>query len=390
MSIRPPEMNEATVTTMETLDARVLRELATWTEGPCVSIYLPLDPKHPNIDAYRLTLKDLVRDARQQLEGTTMRRPAIDDLLEPAEALLVADRWPLGSRGYGLFSAPGHAIQLQLDVEPAPMAVVADRFVITPLVAAVSNGDRFFVLAISQHRVRLFRGGRDGLVDVAVPGLPASSADALWYEHHERQLSVHSAGRQGVDQITGVLQGSPSERDLRKQQLLRFFRIVDQALARVLHGETAPLLIAGVDYELAVYKEANRYPHLDAVVDTGNPERLDPVELHAMVWPVAAGLLDAPRRKLLERIDAAAESLTLLPDVLAACEEGRVAALLVEPDRLVWGQAETADGHAQREPDDIDLISAAIGAALDQGATVYPASPGELPGDAPLAAVARY
>ena len=158
----------------------------------------------------------------------------------------------------------------------------------------------------------------------------------------------------------------------------------------MLHGETAPLLIAGVDYEPAVYKEANRYPHLDAVVDTGNPERLDPVELHAMVWPVAAGLLDAPRRKLLERIDAAAESLTLLPDVLAACEEGRVAALLVEPDRLVWGQAETVDGHAQREPDDIDLISAAIGAALDQGATVYPASPGELPGDAPLAAVARY
>ena len=108
--------------------------------------------------------------------------------------------------------------------------MVADRFVITPLVAAVSNGDRFFVLAISQRRVRLFRGGRDGLVDVAVPGLPASSATRCGTTR-ERQLSVHSAGRQGVDQITGVLQGSPSDRDLRKQQLLRFFRIIDQAFA---------------------------------------------------------------------------------------------------------------------------------------------------------------
>ena len=379
------------MTPMQTMDAHVLRELATWTAGPCVSIYLPLDPKHPSIEADRLALKDLVRDARHQLETTTtMRRPAIDALLEPAESLLVADRWPLGSRGYGLFSAPGRAIQLELDVEPAAMSVVTDRFVVTPLAAAVSNGDRFFVLAISQHRVRLFRGGRDGLVDVAVPGLPASSADALWYEHHERQLSVHGGAHQGVDQITGILHGSPSERDLRKQQLLRFFRIVDQALASVLHGETAPLLIAGVDYELAVYREANRYPHLDAVIDTGNPERLDPAQLHALVWPVAAGVLDVPRRKLLDRIDAVAERLTSPADVLAACREGRVEALLVQPARLVWGRPDAAEVHAQRDAGDIELLSAAIGAALEQGATVYPAAPGELPDDAPLAAVPRY
>ena len=131
------------MTPMQTMDAQVLRELATWTAGPCVSLYLPLDPKHPSIEADRLALKDLVRDARHQLETTTtMRRPAIDGLLEPAESLLVADRWPLGSRGYGLFSAPGCAIQLELDVEPAAMSVVADRFVVTPLAPAVSKGDR--------------------------------------------------------------------------------------------------------------------------------------------------------------------------------------------------------------------------------------------------------
>jgi hypothetical protein len=194
----------------------------------------------------------------------------------------------------------------------------------------------------------------------------------------------------GVDQITGTVHGSPSDRDLRKQQLLRFFRIVDEALATVLHDETGPLVIAGVDYELAIYRQANHYAHLDAVVDTGSPERLDPAQLHALVWPVAAGLLDAPRRELLERLAATADPLTSIPAVLAACREGRIGALLAEPTRLVWGRLDTADGHARRGPGDVELLSVAIGAALDQGATVYAAAPGELPGDASLAAVARY
>ena len=46
-----------------------------------------------------------------------MRRPAIEELLAPVEALLVADRWPLGSRGYALFEAPGRSTHVHLDVE---------------------------------------------------------------------------------------------------------------------------------------------------------------------------------------------------------------------------------------------------------------------------------
>ena len=376
---------------MQTINAQTLHELAGWSDGPCVSMYLPLDPKHPSIDADRLALKDLVTDARRQLETTTaMRRPAIDELLAPTEALIVAERWPLDHRGYGLFAAPGRSVQVYLDVDAPALSVVTDRFVVTPLLATLEQADRFFVLAISQNRVRFFRGGRERLVDVPVPDLPASRADALWYEHHERQLNVHGGTHQGVDQITGTVHGSPSDRDLRKQQLLRFFRIVDDALAIVLHDETAPLLVAGVDYELAIYREANHDPHLAAVVDTGSPERLRPAELHALVWPVAAELLDAPRRQLLDRLAATADPLTALPAILAACDQGRIAALLAVPTRLVWGRLDTADGHASRAPGDVELVSVAIGAALDQGATVHPAAPGELPGGATLAAVPRY
>ena len=234
---------------MLNMTKQTLRTLASWPEEPCVSLYLPLDPKHPSIQGDRLMLKDLVRDARRQLEtSSTLRRPAVDELLAPAEALLAAERWPLDSHGYGLFSAPGCSYQVHLDSDVPTLSVVADRFVVTPLVGALPEADRFFLLAISQDRVRFFRGHRQGLTDVAVPDLPASRADALWFEHHERQLNVHGGGHQGMDRITGTLHGSPSDRDLRKQQLLPFFRMVDEALWSVLHDETAPLLVAGVGY----------------------------------------------------------------------------------------------------------------------------------------------
>ena len=126
------------------------------------------------------------------------------------------------------------------------------------------------------------------------------------------------------------------------------------------------------------------------MVDIGSPERLSVDELHAKVWPAAAEVLDGPRRALLERISGAGERLVCPTAVLAACREGRVAALLVQPGRLRWGRLDEDDGHAERGPGDVELVSAVIAAALDQGAELYAAAPGELPGDAPVAALLRY
>ena len=69
-------------------------------------------------------------------------------LLAPIESLLVAERWPLGFRGYGLFNAPGRSLEVKLDVDVPAMAVVADRFVVTPLVGALADAGSFYLLAI--------------------------------------------------------------------------------------------------------------------------------------------------------------------------------------------------------------------------------------------------
>jgi hypothetical protein len=373
------------------VSTELLRELSCWRTPPCFSIFLPLDPSHPSsADATRLTLKSMIRDVRLELQAVAeLSHSAVDELLAPPEALLAAQRWSTRRRGYGLFGAPGCSIEVHLDVAVPSIAVVADRFVVTPLVTAIRPDDRFFLLAISQNRVRFLRGDSQRLVDVPVPGLPASRANALWFEHHERQLNVHGGSHHGVDRITGTLHGSPADHDLRKQQLRRFFHIVDHALLQMLHAETAPLFVAGLGFELAMYREANHYPHLAELIDIGSPERLSAGELHDRLWPVACRTLDGPRRELVNKVSASPMVLTSMPAILAASEEGRIGSLLVRPDRLLWGRPDD-DGHPDRRPGDTELVTVAIGAALEHGATVFPAAAHEMPGDAPVAALLRH
>jgi hypothetical protein len=261
---------------------------------------------------------------------------------------------------------------------------------VTPLVAALATDDHFYVLALSQNRVRLFRGAHDCLVEVFVPDLPTGRAEALWYEDEERWVNVHGGGRLGADRIAGTVHGSPSERDLHKRELRRFFQLVDAALMSSLGGGFRPLFVAGVGYQLSLYREVSHYPRLAGVVDVGNPDRLSPAELHRQVWPTAAYELDAPRRELIVQISSASTPLTSVPAIFAACGEGRVAALAVRPECVVWGRLDPIEAHAERSPGDIDLASVVIGAALSQGAALYPAASDELPGGSALAALARY
>jgi hypothetical protein len=382
---------EGVVRSASPITTRLLGELAAWPSGPCVSIYLPLDPTRPACAADRLALKDAVSDARRQLQTQTGLRPAaVDELLAPAETLVAGEGWTPGRHGYCLLASPGRSVELRLDVAVPTMSVVADRFVVAPLVAALETDDRFYVLAVSHNVVRPFRGAHGGLVEVAVPGLPSSRAEALWYEDPERRLNVHGGSRLGADRIVGTIHGSPSDRDLRKRQLRRFFQLVDTALTSSLGGEPRPLFVAGVGYELAIYEEASHYPHLAGLIEVGNPDRLSAAELHEQVWPIAAHELDAPRRDLLARIGSSSTPLTSVPAILAACDEGRVAAVAVRPERVVWGRLDPIEQHAERSPGDVELISAVIGAAVSQGATVHPATQDELPAGAVVAALPRY
>jgi hypothetical protein len=142
-----------------------------------------------------------------------------------------------------------------------------------------NNDGRFYVLALSQDRVRLLEGTRHSVEEIDVARVPGSLVEALQYDREGRTQARAAHGGQGA-----VFQGSVENEA--KLEILRYFQMVDRGLRDVLAEEKVPLVLAGVDYLLPIYHEENTYNHLMDKGITGNPETLSAKDLHKRAWAI--------------------------------------------------------------------------------------------------------
>jgi hypothetical protein len=262
-----------------------LRILTESSQAPCVSVYMPTHRVPTENQQDRTRLKNLIRQAQEALQAYGLRPTEAESLLEPATRLLGAiPFWKDKADGLALFLSPGLFRQYQLPTRFESLVVVAHRFHVKPLLALL-GGNEFFVLALSQNAVKLFEGSRFGLSAIDEPeGVPKSLADALRYDEMEKQLQFQTG--------TGVV-GGKGERaamfhgqDLadNKERIQRYFRQIDQGLRDLFREAQAPLVLAGVEYLLPIYKEINTYQYLLNGGITGNPEGVSPEDLHRQAW----------------------------------------------------------------------------------------------------------
>ena len=150
-----------------------LERLALQGTGPCVSLLLPTHRGGREVQQAPIRLKNLLRQAADGLEANGASAPTIESLLAPLRRLL-DDRlfWLYQSDGLALFSRPGWWSSFRVPLDLPELAVVADRFHVTPLLPLLTGDGHFFVLALSQNQIRLLEGTRDRLEEVDLPGEP--------------------------------------------------------------------------------------------------------------------------------------------------------------------------------------------------------------------------
>jgi hypothetical protein len=346
----------------------------------------------------RTRLKNLLRQAQESLQVYGLRLAQAEALLEPATRLLgTIPFWKDKRDGLALFISPGISRQYQLPTSFEPLVVVAHRFHVKPLLAFL-GGKEFFVLALSQNAVKLFEGSPFGLSAIDdLEGVPKSLADALKYDELEKQLQFQTG--------TGVV-GGKGERaamfhgqDLadNKERIQRYFRQIDQGLRDLLREEHAPMVLAGVEYLLPIYKEVNTYQHLLNGGIAGNPEGLSPDELHRQAWAQVEPYFKREQEKAAARYRELAGTGRTSQDpgeVVPAAYHGRVECLFVAVARQQWGDYDPGtnrvDLHVAPQPGSFDLLDLAATQTLLNGGAVYAVEPSEVPDEALLAAVFRY
>jgi hypothetical protein len=374
-----------------------LRTLVAERQSPCISIYMPTHRIPMEIQQDRLRLKNLLRQAEDSLTAGGLRTPEAKLLLQPAEKLLLQTPFWRGRKdGLAIFLAPEFFRFYPLPMEFPELAMVGDRFHLKPLLSLLSGGE-FYILALSQNEVRFLQASPFSVSELEVEGMPRSLDEALKYDDPQKQLQFHT----GTQKITGdraaMFHGHGVGTDDTKSNLLRFFQQVDRGLHAVLREEQAPLVVAGVDYLLPIYREANSYANLMDNGVAGNPEGLSPEELQKRALKVVSPYFQQARQEAeakYRQLVGTGKASHDLREIAPAAYHGRVEALFVAVGLQEWGAwdptAHSVKLFRQPTPGAGDLLDFAAVHTLLQGGQVFSVEPGEVPDGPPIAAVFRY
>jgi hypothetical protein len=369
-----------------------LERLALQGRGPCVSVFLPIHRAGPGVQQGPIRLKNLLRRAIQELQADGVKAPMIHSVLAPLRRLVNDGLfWQYQRDGLALFSRPGWWRSLRVPLDFPELAVVADRFHVSPLLPLLTGDGHFFVLALSQNQIRLLEGTRDRLEEVDLPGVPLGVRDALQGAEAQKQLQLYVADQGGVA-ARGIFHGHGSAGDVQKDHVLRYFRKANRALGEVLAGERAPMVLAAVEHLAPLWRQVTTYPHLVDQVLAGSPEELGLHELHARAWAVVEPLFRKAHHEAAARYHQLAGTGRTCQDpreIVRAAKEGRVEVLFAAP--LPTGVSSVASGPSFNGDRALrDVVELAAVTTLVKGGTVYALHVGAVPGDGSVAAVFRY
>jgi hypothetical protein len=389
---------------MDILKRSDLKELVERDGKWYVSIYMPTHRaagREQQQDPIRL--KNLLAQAEKKLLEYDVRRPDVEEMLRPAQELL-EDRgfWQQQGDGLAVFLSEGYSKIYHLPHSFDEMAAVSKSFYVKPILPLLNINGNFYILALSMNQVRLFQGSRNNLSEIELENVPTSMGEALQIEDLQKNLGFHTDTANTVAGTGGdrpaIFYGQGVEAN-KKDDILQYFRKVDEGLSRQLDDESPPMIIAAVDYLHPIYREASSYRNLLEKGIEGSPDRQDIKELHAEAWKVVEPLFLENQQKAMDRfaeLHGQANGLATgdLEEAVKAAVVGRVETLIVPLGVQKWGRyipdtdSVTFDAEAMPENDDM-FNFAAVHTLLNSG-NVYAVPAEQFPDQGEIAAILRY
>jgi hypothetical protein len=371
-----------------------LKELSS-DPGPCITVLLPLHPEDTR--QIQAAVKSAIRAVEQRLEQRHEDRKQVDALMESLRALPGAMEIEPGQKGVAILRSPSVLQRFLVPGEVEESITVGRHFHLVPLIQHLSETRPFYILALSQKHIRLLRCTNTTSEEVNLPpSVPRSLDDYLQTDKPDHVLDNASAGGPGTGSMNRVMFGTGTEKQRKEQYLLHFYKEVDRGVTDLLEKDTAPLVIAGVEYEIPLYRTGSVFPRLVDDAVRGAPDGLKGGELHKRALEV----MRAHWAKAVEGALAMYEQLGSgrasadLKEIVKAAYDGRVLHLFVAQGTHHMGNFDevthAVHTHGEEQPGDEDLINAAAVETLRHAGDVFDVPPAKVPHGSPMAAVMRY
>jgi len=362
------------------MNEQTLRELQKVREYPALSILLPTYHKSPDdLQQNPVRLKKLIRQAIDRLLAE-FSRAEVKGLLDNLDAVTDSIDFSHPLKGLAIFASASVGKYFSLPFSVDEQVVIDETFATRHLVHAKNRSKRYLLLLLSREICRLYDCQRDVLHEIKEQGFPCK------------------AGQDGVDtEWTGDFGVDSSRYETRRGR--EFVRAVDEALETVVANHDLPLVVTGVERNLAFFREVSQ--HCDRVIATveGNYEKTPVAEIAKIAWPAARLGFDRKRREVLNQLDnavGAKQFASGIDGVWRMAHEGRIATLLVE-EGFHYPAAVSEDGLTLKEinsnhqsvniPDAVDEVIETV--MRGKGQVVFQEK-GALDGHRQIAAITRF
>jgi hypothetical protein len=381
------------------LSKELFESLINFKGEHCVSLYLPTHRSGVQVNemednsAFKKNLQEITNALKAQ--GVDQTR--IQKLLEPGYELLRNDIfWRYLDQGLAVFIADDFFKFIKMPDTPAKEMLINSTFMVKPLVNAMTVKEYFYLLVVSKKQAKFFKANAFGMQQIQIDELPNGIDDVVHLEEKEDQklFRTDTAGAGKGASFHGQGAGKPDE----KENIAMYLEEVDETLwEEVLHNENVPLLLAGVEYLLPIYKSVSHYKNIWSEVITGSHEHDDLNSLFKLARQVMEPYFQERTKKALAQFgnqSATALTSSIPSDIVPAAHYARVGHLFVLKGSHLWGSFNEMENiltvHDTKEEGDECLVDKAVIKTILNGGDVHFVSKEDLPAESNMAALMRY
>jgi hypothetical protein len=381
------------------LTREVFTELAEQTSDVCVSIYLPTNRSGVDVNEQKdqVNFKTELQLVERLLKDRKLDQSSIQRMLEPGYELLRSNEaWYNLTEGLAVFISENSFQYIRMPEAPKQCRIVDTSFSVAPLVCMLSSTEYFYLLVISKHTSKLFKADAFGMQHIPVEDVPQgveevkrlSDLDATTFRSGSSGKRSAPAAESGS--YHGVGGGNPDD----KTNIAVYFETVDDVYFKaIFNKENAPLLLAGVEYLIPIYKSVCDYHNVCEQSLKGSFEYTDTSTLYKQARELMQPYFNQRKTKALEMYgNQSATGLTssIPADVIPAAHYGRVSHLFVAEGEKLNGRFDEMANEMTVTMDGEDLLEKAVLKTITTGGDVFMLPKEQMPADAVVAALMRY
>jgi len=361
----------------------ILRRIAD-AKGPCITIVEP--------GANAANLQEALREIEQALPAGTR-----EELITPMRDSIKNLNGEQKGSVVLLRSADLNETKVTGEMLPA-VRTVTDLFQLRSLIPVFHDAHEFYLLALSQQRTRLLHCTATTSEEIPFPkDTPASLGDSRYSDKPDHQADKMGIAGPGHGAMKGVMSGVSTEADRQPEYIHNFFNTIDKAVNAVAKEHPLPLVMVGVESELAIYRNVNTYPLLAQTGVLGSPDHYEGREMYTRALRALSTFVPPAMQKTIDELDkliGTGHASVHAADIVKAAHEGRVAHLFLQSTAEYLGTFDEARGktshHAATESDRHDLMEDATRQTILHGGQVSVVTGKQMPNGVPVCAVYRY